>query len=196
MIHKCSCCLKASSFYIPPSIQSCSYPGFLNQKQVPNIMAIWSYFKSINKEVNLLSNRFILNNSHFSLPEITLTKAELGSILTLVNHEKTVLDLKKTLSAINNNETLYATPFDAFFSQTLGTLLESTLANSISNFFSNYVIPIIVVIEFVLILKLYQTQICLKRTLTHRIAEFMTLATTEALPLIDFRDTLKMEKDL
>ena len=62
-------------------------------------------------------------------------------------------------------------------------------------------IPIIVVIEFALILKLYQIQISLKRTLTHRVAEFMTLATlapttTEALPLIDFKDTLKMETDL
>ena len=164
-------------------------------------MAIWSYFKSIKKEANLLSNRSILNNDHFRLPEITLTKAQLGPKLTLVNHEQTLLDLKKTLRAINNKETLYATPFDAFFSQTLGTIHESTFATSISTFFSNYIIPIIVVIEFALILKLYQTQVSLKRTLTHRVAEFMTLATlapttTEALPLIDFKDTLEMETDL
>ena len=201
VIRKCSCRLKANSFYIPPSLETCSYPGFPHQKQVPNIMAIWSYFKSIKKEANLLSNRSILNNDHFRLPEITLTKAQLGPKLTLVNHEKTLLDLKKTLRAINNKETLYATPFDAFFSQTLGTLHESTFATSISNFFSNYIIPIIVVIEFALILKLYQTQVSLKRTLTHRVAEFMTLATlapttTEALPLIDFKDTLEMETDL
>ena len=31
VIHKCSCSLKANSFFLPPSIQSWSYPGFQNQ---------------------------------------------------------------------------------------------------------------------------------------------------------------------
>ena len=201
VIRKCSCSLKANSFFLPPSIQSCSYPGFQNQKQVPNILAIWSYFKSVDNEADLVSNMSILDNDHFSLPKITLTRAKLGPKLTLINHETTVLDLKKTLSAINNNKTLYATPFDAFFGQTLESLNEPSLTNTILNSISLYVIPIILALEFALILKLYKTQVILKRTLTHRVAEYMTLATlapktAEALPLIDLNHTLETEKEL
>ena len=130
-------------------------------------MAIWSYFRSIDNEADLLSNMFLLNNGHFSLPKITLPE-ELGPKLTLVNHEKTVLDLKYTLSAINNNETLYATPFDAFFGQTLESLNEPSLNNSILNSF-HYGIPIILALEFALILELYKTQVIIKRALTHRV---------------------------
>ena len=68
VIRNCSCSLKANSFYIPSSLEMRSYPGFPNEKQVPNIMAIWSYFKSVKKEADSLSNRSILNNDHFSLP--------------------------------------------------------------------------------------------------------------------------------
>ena len=201
VIRKCSCSLKANSFFLPPSIQSCSYPGFQNQKQVPNILAIWSYFKSVDNEVNLVYNMSILNNDHFSLPKITLTRAKLGPKLTLINHETTVLDLKKTLSAINNNKTLYATPFDAFIGQTLESLNEPSFTNTILNSISLYVIPIILALEFALILKLYKTQVILKKTLTHRLAEYMTLATlvpktAEALPLIDLNHTLEIEKEL
>ena len=151
MIHKCSCSLKANSFFLPQSIQSCSYPGFQDQKQVPNILATLTYFKSVDNEADLVSNMSILNNDHFSLPKITLTRAKLGPKLTLINHEKTVLDLKKTLSAINNNKTLYATPFDAFFGQTLESLNEPNLTNTILNSISLYVIPIILALEFALI---------------------------------------------
>ena len=197
VIRKCSCRLKANSV-LPPSIQSCSYLGF--QKQVPNILAIWSYFKLVDNEAYLVSNMSILNNDHFSRPKITLTKAELGPKLTLINHEKTVLDLKKILSAINNNKTLYGTPFDAFFGQTLEGLNEPNLTNTILNSISLYAIPIIA-LEFALILKLYKTQVILKRTLTHRVAEYMTLATlapktAEALPLFDLNHTLEIEKEL
>ena len=198
VIRKCSYSLKANSFYIPPCIQSCSYPGFQNQKQVPNILAIWSYFKSVDNEADLVSDMSILNDDHFSLPKITLTKAELGPKLALINHEKTVLDLKKTLSAINNNKTLYATPFDAFFGPTLESLNEPNLTNTILNSISLYVIPIILALEFALILKLYKPQVILKRTLTHRVAEYMTIATlapktAEALPLFDLNHTLEIE---
>ena len=65
-----------------------------------------------------------LNNDHLCLSEITSTKAAFAPQLRLVNHAKTVLNLKMTLDAINNNETLYATPFDACFSQTLDTYMK------------------------------------------------------------------------
>ena len=143
----------------------------------------------------------ILNNDHFSLPKITLTRAKLGPKLILINHEKTVLDLKKTLSAINNNKTLYATPFDIFFGQTLESLNEPNLTHTILNSISLYVIPITLALEFALILKLYKTQVILKRTLTHTVAEYMTLSTlapktAEALPLFDLNHTLEIEKEL
>ena len=109
--------------------------------------------------------------------------------------------MKKTLSAINSNKTLYATPFDAFFGHTLESLNEPNLTNTILNSISLYVIPIILALEFALIHKLYKIQVILKRTLTRTVAEYMTLATlapkiTEALPLFDLNHTLEIEKEL
>ena len=172
----CSCSLKSNNFYLAPSITQCVTPNLSLKQPVPNFMAIFSYYRSLQSERQFFNNESILADQTFLLPAFNITKVIIGNNITLPNQDKPAFDLKKALQTINTGGKLFGSPLDFYLSKTLDPLEPPHLITTVWETLSTYVTPVMISIQFLLIIKLYRTQAQLTQTYAQRSAEILTLA--------------------
>ena len=188
---KCSCSLKAGTFFIPPSILACSNTDFKDYEPIGNYLATWSYFMSVESmslNTTLVKDKDFIQK--YQLPRINLTGYQGEKPLELLSLG-TELNLKNTLSSLKENNSLYVSPLDAYMDLNGYTSLQGNLEQLKYGVTSGYITPAVVLLEFVLLIIVYRRQRALRLNMQGCLAEILAIsAPVQGLPIDDFHSTL------